>query len=276
MLTRRSVLAATASVAMPQVKLAAIRPDTIRMFWEPLDRQMIEWLNLAETDRVLDAGCGRGDHVRLFAEKCPVVGVDLKTESLSYAQKHVHGGRAEIRKADITKLPFPDASFTLVWSSHVFHGSRKVEKMAAELKRVLKPGGRFVIRENRVMSSLLPADIGFGEPALEARADLAFSTYLAKDRIGLGRVPYLWGEILRQAGMRDVKAHSFLYEINPPFHEIQEEYFRHYLARKAEGNISEEDKQTLRAISNPADPRYVLKRPDLYFVSVSTVYWGVV
>jgi SAM-dependent methyltransferase len=252
--------------------------EVLAAFWEPLDRQMIDWLAPAKSSHVLDAGCGPGDHVRLFAERCRVTGVDRRPEVLELARRRLAGTKvarnAALREADISKLPFEDGAFDLVWSSHVFHGLGNIAAAARELKRVLKPGGRFALRENRVLSAVLPNDIGFGPAALEARADLAFTKWLAEDRAERGRYPYLWGQILRDAGLRDVRAKSFLHEANAPFTGAQREYLRYHLGRKSEWDVSEEDRRTWLAITDPASPRYVLNRPDLYYVSVSTIYLG--
>lgn len=279
-INRRSALAGIALQAHAQSSLPVERPrpEVMSVFWEPLDRQMIDWLAPAKSAHVLDAGCGRGDHVRLFAERCRVTGIDLKSDLLDYARGRLAATRlsrnATLRQADIAKLPFEDAAFDLVWSSHVFHGLPNIAPAARELKRVLRPGGRFALRENRVLSALLPSDIGFGAAALEARADLAFINWLAEDRAARGHYPHLWGQILRDAGLRDVRAKSFLHEANPPFSEVQKEYLRYHLARKREWDLTEADKLTLREITDPASPRYVLNRPDLYYVSVSTIYLG--
>lgn len=273
---RRALLGAAVSMMTARAATpVTVRPDVLSAFWEPLDRRMIAAMEPSSQDRVLDAGCGRGDHAAIFAETCETVGVDLQEDRLEYARKRtLNNARAKFQRADLARLPFPNGSFTLVWSSHVFHGLRDIRGIAQELRRVLKPGGRFAIRENRVMSSVLPADIGLGTPGLETRADLAFVTSLAKDRQARGPFPYQWGQILRDAGLTGVRAQSFLHEANAPFSEVQEEYFRYHLRRKVEGDISASDRRTLRAITDPADPSYILKRPDLYYVSVSTVYVG--
>lgn len=253
-------------------------PEVMAAFWEPLDRQMIEWLAPAKSAQVLDAGCGPGNHVLLFAERCRVTGVDRRPEVLEVARRRLartrYSGNAAFREADISKLPFEDGTFDLVWSSHVFHGLRNIAEAARELKRVLKPGGRFAIRENRVLSAILPTDIGFGPAALEARADLAFTKWLTGDRAELGRYPHLWGQILRDAGLREVRAKSFLHEVNAPFTQAQKDYLRYHLGRKSEWDIPDEDKRTWLEITDPASKRYVLDRPDLYYVSVSTIYLG--
>lgn len=279
---RRSALT---GVAMLQVRAQQTgapeprpSPEVMSAFWEPLDRQMIAWLAPAKSAHVLDAGCGRGDHVRLFAERCRITGVDLDSERLGYARCLLSGTQfgknVTLRRADISKLPFESGTFDLVWSSHVFHGRREIAGAARELKRVLKPGGRFALRENRVLSAVLPSDPGFGPAVVEARADLAFTNWLAEDRAARGRYPHLFGQILRDTGLSGVQAKSFLHEANPPFTRVQEEYLRYQLARKTEWNLSSEDKELLREITDPASTRYVLNRPDLYYVSVSTVYLG--
>lgn len=42
-------------------------------------------------------------------------------------------------------LPFPDATFDLVWVVEVLEHVRNVEQLVAELRRVVRPGGRMIL-----------------------------------------------------------------------------------------------------------------------------------
>ena len=59
------------------------------------------------------------------------------------------GGRAAVRVADVTDLPFPDGSFDLVVSSLSVHHWDHPDAAVPELARVLRPGGRFVVYDFR-------------------------------------------------------------------------------------------------------------------------------
>ena len=54
------------------------------------------------------------------------------------------GARAEVRQADATELPFPDASFDTALTFIMLHHVIAWEQAVAELVRVLRPGGRLV------------------------------------------------------------------------------------------------------------------------------------
>ncbi|WP_161974670.1 class I SAM-dependent methyltransferase [Piscinibacter terrae] len=112
-----------------------------------------------EADRVLDAGCGSGRTtiaLARVARRGQVVAVDR------FDASYIDGGgesllrrnlalaklqdRVEIRKADLLRLPFADESFDSAASAHVFDhlGAAKLDALK-EMKRVLKPGGRFLL-----------------------------------------------------------------------------------------------------------------------------------
>jgi len=89
-LARRSLIAAPLAAAQAQLGPVAQKRNasnaqaslyaSIAAFWEPHDREMLHWLGVARGARVLDLGCGRGDHLMLFAEMLesgpPVTGFD--------------------------------------------------------------------------------------------------------------------------------------------------------------------------------------------------------
>jgi len=110
-----------------------------------------QWLpQAAEFDKhrgehVLEIGCGTGCDLLEFARNGAIAtGVDITGEHLRLARQRV-AGMAEVRYSDARALAFPDGSFDYVYSHGVLHHSDQPERIAAEILRVLKPGGRFNI-----------------------------------------------------------------------------------------------------------------------------------
>ncbi len=89
---------------------------------------------------VLDAGCGSGRVFRYeLALGCRVVGVDIGEELRDNPNVD------ERLRGDLERLPFAAASFDAVLASHVMEHLPRPEKALAEVTRVLKPGGRFLL-----------------------------------------------------------------------------------------------------------------------------------
>jgi SAM-dependent methyltransferase len=71
-------------------------------------------LNPVEGERLLDVGCGSGNHIRFFRSKgCSVTGVDPSRHMLDLARKNL-GERAELCPGDYEDLPFSDNEFDIV------------------------------------------------------------------------------------------------------------------------------------------------------------------
>lgn len=101
-------------------------------------------------DRVLEIGCGTGSLLLLVKKAQPaaeVVGLDPDPNALAIARRKARRAGVELSldQGFADALPYPDASFDRVLSSFMFHHlSRDVkEKTLREVRRVLKPGGRF-------------------------------------------------------------------------------------------------------------------------------------
>jgi SAM-dependent methyltransferase len=95
--------------------------------------------------RVLEVGCGTGCDLLQFAKYgAHATGIDITDEHLRLARQRV-GNLAEVIKADARDLPFSNESFDYVYSHGVLHHSDEPERCAAEVVRVLRPGGRFNI-----------------------------------------------------------------------------------------------------------------------------------
>lgn len=100
----------------------------------------------AREARVLEVGVGMGaDHAR-FAREHPtvLVGLDLTARAIGHTRERLSadGIRARLIQGDAERLPFPDASFDLVFSWGVLHHTPAIAEAVAEIHRVLAPGGR--------------------------------------------------------------------------------------------------------------------------------------
>ncbi len=95
---------------------------------------------------VLDAGCGSGPLTEALRAKGAVVsGFDLSPAMVELARERL-GEDADVRVADLgAPLPYPDDSFDLVVASLSLHYVEDWTSALAELRRVLKPGGRLTV-----------------------------------------------------------------------------------------------------------------------------------
>ncbi|WP_410621085.1 class I SAM-dependent methyltransferase [Amycolatopsis sp. cmx-8-4] len=102
--------------------------------------------------RILDAGCGSGPLFAALRDRGAVVsGFDQSAAMLDQARKRL-GDDTDLRVADLADpLPFPDDVFDDVMASLVLHYLEDWTPTLAELRRVLRPGGRLIASVNHPM-----------------------------------------------------------------------------------------------------------------------------
>ena len=100
-------------------------------------------------DTVLDVACGGGIIVCAFAPHVKhVTGIDLTPAMLDRCRKLAsEKGTSNVawQQGDVTKLPFPDASFSILVTRFSFHHFVDPLAVLKEMVRVCKPGGRVVL-----------------------------------------------------------------------------------------------------------------------------------
>jgi SAM-dependent methyltransferase len=107
------------------------------------------WLDLAYQRRrdlrVLDTGCGTGGNGEFLQRYGCVTGLDLSALALQLGARRLPG---KLTRGSVVTLPFADAAFDLVTSFDVLYHRAVIDEGAAlaETWRVLRPGGRFLLR----------------------------------------------------------------------------------------------------------------------------------
>jgi ubiquinone/menaquinone biosynthesis C-methylase UbiE len=117
-------------------------------------RRLLEIAELKAEDRILDLGCGTGTlaitagQARLGAK---VTGLDGDPEVLARARQKASsaGVHVDFDHGLSTNLPYGDAHFDVVLSTLFFHHLEPAAKRAtaAEIARVLRPGGRLIVAD---------------------------------------------------------------------------------------------------------------------------------
>jgi SAM-dependent methyltransferase len=108
--------------------------------------ELVARMGVKEGERVLDVACGTGNvAIPAAATGADVVGVDITPELLADAKRNAdkYGVQAEWVEGDAQDLPFDDDSFDVVLSTFGCMFAPDHANAAAEIVRVLKPGGRF-------------------------------------------------------------------------------------------------------------------------------------
>jgi ubiquinone/menaquinone biosynthesis C-methylase UbiE len=105
----------------------------------------LEELGVGESERVLDVGCGTGNLTRALlgrlSREGTVVAVDISPRMLEVARRKVPDRRVSWLTADAQRLPLGDAECDRAVCCSVWPHFEDREGVAAELHRVLTPGG---------------------------------------------------------------------------------------------------------------------------------------
>ncbi|WP_018352325.1 class I SAM-dependent methyltransferase [Longispora albida] len=102
---------------------------------------------VAGARRVLDLGCADGMLLQLLAEAGAetLAGIDLSEGELAFARRRPALADADLRCGRAQQLPFSDNAYDAVVSHMAFMLMSDVEQVAAEVARVLVPGGVFSV-----------------------------------------------------------------------------------------------------------------------------------
>jgi ubiquinone/menaquinone biosynthesis C-methylase UbiE len=110
-----------------------------------------ETLKSISGGRVLDVATGDGDFVSLLIKTLKnydsFVGVDISAKDVEAARKRLATKPVKILQMNAEALEFGDGSFDTVCISASLHHLDKIDNVLAEMRRVLKTGGYFILQE---------------------------------------------------------------------------------------------------------------------------------
>jgi ubiquinone/menaquinone biosynthesis C-methylase UbiE len=125
--------------------------DEFHTGWRPLTEALAQGLAPPPGTRLLDVGAGVGGPARHFAEAwgCDVTGIDLTPAFVELATELTRrtglADRVRFVHGSALAMPFPDAAFDLATMFHVGMNIADKPALFAEVARVLRPSGRFVV-----------------------------------------------------------------------------------------------------------------------------------
>ncbi len=166
--------------------------------------QAIQRMSISTAERVLEVGVGTGINLSLYPRDCSVTGIDFSSSMLEKARERV--ARKEIPgvrllQMDAADLKFADNTFDIVYAPYLISVVPDPVKVACEMRRVCRPGGRIIFLNHflspnallsRVERLISPFTIHIG-----FKADLDLPAFLAQAEllpvsIEKVNVPRIW------------------------------------------------------------------------------------
>jgi 2-polyprenyl-3-methyl-5-hydroxy-6-metoxy-1,4-benzoquinol methylase len=124
----------------PNAKFEPIVERVVRLGARSRVKSLVR--GLPKGSRVLDVGCGRGVMVRALLD----LGYETHGVEISEAAAAAVDTRAEVRIAgDLSEANYESQSFDAVVLWHVLEHLRNPEETLAEIRRILRPGGRLIL-----------------------------------------------------------------------------------------------------------------------------------
>jgi ubiquinone/menaquinone biosynthesis C-methylase UbiE len=158
----------------------------------------VSLLNIQLNDHVLEIGFGPGVAIQYASQKAVnglVAGIDFSPTMVQVASKRnaaaIKAGRVDLRRGEVSSLPFPDETFDKSYTIHCIYFWSKPLDALREVRRVLKTGGLLAV-------TILPTD----EWAKKRPVPPDIFTLYRGDEVA---------QLLIEAGYRDVRV-----EMSPP------------------------------------------------------------
>lgn len=108
--------------------------------------------NVPANGEIIDIGCGGGANLARLMDRSlctKVTGVDYSSVSVEKSRKvnadAIARGRCKVLEASVSKLPFKENTFGMATAFETVYFWPDIEKSFSEVRRILVPGGKFLI-----------------------------------------------------------------------------------------------------------------------------------
>jgi SAM-dependent methyltransferase len=257
--------------------------ERMNRFQEPEAHALIADLGLPTGSSGLDVGCGVGLYTLWLAEavgpRGRVIGIEPSAERVEEAcalvGDRLPASRLEFREGDATKLDLADGTLDWVWCGDVLHHVQETGRALGEFARVVRPGGRIVVKESQLLHGLfLP-----GHPALERRlrqAEAEFSRHEGGEYSFEERRQRTLAS-MRAAGLVVESFRTYVLERRAPVPAAARDYLQRVVFERNWGprlrdRLTADDWKERSALCDAGSPDLVLDDPDYYcFYPISVV-----
>ena len=153
---------------------------------------LTKWLfkryKIKKNDKILELGCGRGNHVvkesKIIGDKGFILGTDLSKKSLNFLKKKIFTKNIRLKHIDLDKtssyLAKKKFQFDKIISSYALYYAKNPIKVIQDCSKFLKPNGYFLITapcyphtliefadKHRILSKEVKKQIDFSSQKLE-------------------------------------------------------------------------------------------------------------
>jgi ubiquinone/menaquinone biosynthesis C-methylase UbiE len=267
------------------IELEIATYECLNKFREPLVNSIIKSLHIPAESKGLDAGCGIGYVTKLLAEhvgeKGRVIGLDLSSDFIHYAQTNNPTATIQFIEGDVNSLPFDGNSFDwLISIDTVWPGPKELGcpaedplKIINEFYRVLKPEGSvFILFWSS--QKLLP-----GYPILEARLNTT-SSATAPFIKGMKPMQHIlngryW---LQNAGFTAISVKTYVGDIIAPLSENDRTALTilfEMFWENSRSEVSEDDWNDFKRLCDPCSDDYLLNNQYYYGFYTYTLFKGI-
>jgi SAM-dependent methyltransferase len=230
---------------------------------------------------VLDAGSGSGSFVSFLREAVGIEGrvvcIDLASENCRLSSLAL-GAANEVTQGSVTRLPFASARFDAAWCANTFQylTAEQVEQALAELRRVVRPGGRVAVKDVDMLAfKVSPAD-AFLFPHLAESCLRAPDASPDSEGSLRGRELRRW---LERAGFIEVQQHSLFIErwapLTTPEVALWSCWLSYLAALALNRDVPAPDRIEWREIARDGGVPFVT-RPDFYGCEAQAIAIGTV
>lgn len=206
-------------------------------------------------DRIVDLGAGTGTGTFALAAAYPeadITAVDLDPAMLEQLRHKTTEDRIHILQADLDAGWPALTDVDLVWAANSMHHMADPDRVLADIRGALRPGGMLVLAEIDSFPRFLG---GTADAAVEERAHAALRELRTHDMPAMGSD---WGARLRRAGFAVADERAFAIELNAPLPPATGRYARLTLSRMRmglEGRIDAADLARLDEVSHHVEGR---------------------